>query len=90
VETFSFKSRYLAPLKRTPLRAQIEQDAQAALDYYGGKLDIRRASLKGSVQVQHVRLVYQGGSLRPRDIKELEAAVNQVKAQVRGVEVLVQ
>jgi hypothetical protein len=90
VETISFKSRYLRPLTREPLLAQINVDAQATLDYYGGKLDIRRTSLKGRVEVQHVRLVYQGGKLLPEKLDELKAAVNQVKAEVKGAEVLFQ
>ncbi len=89
VETFSFKSRYLAPLKGKNLEAQIRLDAQAALDYYGGTLDIRRDSLKGFVQVQRVRLVYQGGELMPEEPKDFKDAVSNVKARVQGVEVLV-
>ncbi|WP_224366029.1 hypothetical protein [Hyalangium versicolor] len=88
VETFSFKSRYLAPLERDPLREQIRVDARAALDYYGGTLEILRPSLKGRVQVQNVRLVYQGGELLPGNPRELETAVNQVQARLPGVEIL--
>jgi hypothetical protein len=92
VETFSFKSRDLAPLKEEPLAEQIAADAQAALDYYGGTLDILRPSLKHhvQVQVQRVRLVYEGGILRPKEPKALNAALRGVKASVPGVEVLVQ
>ena len=77
-------------MKRASLRAQIEEDAQAALDYYGGTLDILRPSLKRRVQVQHVRLVYQGGILLPENMRDLKGAMNQVQAKVEGVEVLVQ
>ncbi len=90
VETFSFKSRYLRPLDEEALTARITVDAQAALDYYGGKLDIRRPSLRQPVQVQRVRLVYQGGELLPEEPKRLEGAVDKVKKKLPGVEVLVQ
>jgi hypothetical protein len=90
VETFSFKSRYLAPLKGTDLNARIEADALAALDSYGGELDIRRRSLKQRVEVQRVRLVYQGGILLPKELGDLKAALDTVKEDVKGVEVLFQ
>ncbi len=90
VETFSFKSRNLRPLKGEPLEDQIEADARAAVGYYGGKLDIRRPSLKGPVQIQRVRLVYQGGRLLPEDMDDMEDAVSEAKKSVPGVEVLVQ
>jgi hypothetical protein len=90
VETFSFKSRYLAPLDPEPRRDQIKADARAALAYYGGTLDIRRPSLKGPVQVQRVRLVYEGGALLPEEPGDMKDAMNAVKKDVPGVEVLVQ
>ncbi|MFL5345346.1 MAG: hypothetical protein ACJ8AT_11160 [Hyalangium sp.] len=90
VETFSFKSRNLALLKDKSLEAQVKLDAQTALDYYGGSLDIRRPSLKGPVQVQRVRLVYQGGALLPEKPQRFEDAVNEAKRRIPGVEVLVQ
>ncbi len=90
VETFSFKSRNLAPLKPDSLREQIGADARAALDYYGGTVDILRPSLKRRVQVQRVRLVYEGGELKPQRLQILEAAIAEVQASVRGVEVLFQ
>jgi len=34
--------------------------------------------------------VYEGGILAPKNPKQMEAAVNAVQANVRGVEVLVQ
>jgi hypothetical protein len=90
VETFSFKSRYLAPLKPESLAAQLQADAHAALDYYGGTVDILRPTLKRRVQVQHIRLVYQSGGLMPETPGRLETAVNKVNASIKGVEVLVQ
>jgi hypothetical protein len=89
VETFSFKSRNLKPLERVLLHDQITADARAALDYYGGTLDIRRSSLKGQFRVQHVRLVYEGGALLPEKLKYFDDAVNEVKEEVPGVEVRV-
>jgi hypothetical protein len=90
VETFSFKSRYLAPLKPDLLREWIEADASAAVSYYGGTLDILRRPLKRRVEVQRVRLVYEGGALVPTNPDVMRAAMNSVKKQVNGVEVLVQ
>ncbi len=89
-KTFSFKSRYLAPLEGKDLAAQVRVDANAALNYYGGTLDILRRSIKQRVEVQRVRLVYQGGSLLPEKPEELRAALEDVKQKVKGVEVLVQ
>lgn len=90
VETFSFKSRNMAPLEGGDLAAQMVVDARAALVYYGGMLDILRPSLKGRVQVQRVRLVYEGGTLMPENLEALKAAVSRVKREVKGVEVFVQ
>ncbi len=90
VETFSFKSRYLAPLKGRALPTQLLSDAKGALDYYGGTLDILRPSLKRRVQVQRVRLIYEGGDLMPRKLSDLRDAVDAVRQEVKGVEVLFQ
>ncbi|MGZ3460820.1 MAG: hypothetical protein ACXU86_20215, partial [Archangium sp.] len=96
VEAFSFKSRNLSGLDPDALRAQIIEDANEALQKYGEALDIRRDSLrsllpKGSeVQVSSVRLVYEGGELKPKDVSMLERAVNEAERKVKGVEVLVQ
>jgi hypothetical protein len=89
VETFSFKSRNLKSRKGGDLEAQMGVDARAALEYYGGALDILRPSLKRPVQVQRVRLVYEGGALMP-PVNDLKAAVNRVMREVKGVEVVVQ
>ena len=89
VETFSFKSRFLKPLVGEALEAPIRVDAQAALDYYGGRVNIRRPSIKGSVQVQRVRLVYEGGSRMPAQ-PVLDAARWKVEREVKGVEVVIQ
>jgi hypothetical protein len=89
VETFSFKSRNLTLLEPEPLKDWIEADARVAVSYYGGTLDILRRPLKQRVQVQRVRLVYEGGALMPGS-KRLEQALNIVQKDVKGVEVLVQ
>jgi len=90
VETLSFKSRNLAPLDPELLKDRIEMDARAALDYYGGTVDILRPTLKRRVQVQHVRLVYEGGQFMPESLESMRRAVNAIQKQFKGVEVLVQ
>ncbi|HYH98655.1 hypothetical protein [Hyalangium sp.] len=89
VETFSFKSRNLAPFDGDALTEQLKMDASAAQDYYGGPVDILRPSLKRRVQVQRVRLVYEGGALMPEPSR-LKASMNRVKKDIKGVEVLFQ
>ncbi|WP_309896751.1 hypothetical protein, partial [Archangium sp.] len=96
VETFSFKSRDLSGLKREALTAQIVEDAGEALRHYGEKLDIRRGSLQSllpggsEVQVSRVRLIYEGGDLKPKSVVDLDAAVEETRSKVPGVEVLFQ
>ncbi len=96
VETFSFKSRDLSGLKGRALEAQLVQDAREAIQKYGGTLDIRRDSLQpllrggSEVPVQRVRLVYEGGKLKPQDVSDLKAAVNATRREIPGVEVLFQ
>jgi hypothetical protein len=96
VETFSFKSRNLALLEEGALKTQMKTDAREALGKYGETLDIRRGSLHPllregrQVPVPRVRLIYEGGSLLPKDVKILDAAVRAVKEAVPGVEVLFQ
>ncbi|HLK99065.1 MAG TPA: hypothetical protein VK539_00695 [Myxococcaceae bacterium] len=90
VETFSFKSRYLALLDGDDLATQMKMDARAALNYYGGTVDILRRSLKRRAEVQHVRLIYEGGALLPKKREVLDEAMDTIKEEVRGVEVLVQ
>jgi hypothetical protein len=63
--------------------------AAAALKYYGGTLDILRRSIRLRVQVQRVRLVYEGGALMPKDLDNLKDAIEAIKQEVKGVEVLV-
>jgi hypothetical protein len=60
------------------------------MDYYGGTVDILRRGLKGRFEVQHVRVIYEGGALLPKRPKALENAVDAVELRVKGVEVLVQ
>jgi hypothetical protein len=40
------------------------------------------------VQVHRVRLIYEGGALKPRDSKALERAVNAAQDKVKEVGVL--
>jgi hypothetical protein len=90
VETFSFKSRDFSMLERRDLMAQMMADARAALAYYGETLDIRRPGLQGRVQVHRVRLIYEGGPLKPKNSKLMEEAVLATKEKVPGVKVLFQ
>ena len=96
VETFSFKSRNLALLDEPQLRAQLAEDAREALRKYGETVDIRRDSLQllfpgGTVvQVPRVRLIYEGGDLKPTNVNDLKSAVNATRKAVPGVEVLFQ
>ncbi|MFY0576778.1 hypothetical protein ACN28S_22765 [Cystobacter fuscus] len=96
VETFSFKSRDLSGLKYEDLKAQMIEDAREALRKYGERLDIRRDSLQpffregGAAPVQRVRLVYEGGELKPMRIDFLKRAVGETKKAVPGLEVLFQ
>ncbi|MFY0581230.1 hypothetical protein ACN28S_49530 [Cystobacter fuscus] len=96
VETFSFKSRDLSGLGPESLSAQVVADASEALSHYGRSLDIRRPSLrsllpeKSEVTVSRVRLIYEGGQLKPRDVDVLDAAVNRARTDVPGVEVFFQ
>jgi hypothetical protein len=96
VETFSFKSRDLALLDEISLKAQMIADAREALEKYGETLDIRRGSLQpllrqsSVVAVQRVRLVYEGGPLKPGKAEDLKAAVSETRSEVPGVQVLFQ
>jgi len=93
VESFSFKSRNLSVLETDDLAAQMVADARDALRYYGETLDIRRSVLKHlgpEVQIRRVRLIYEGGDLKPKDPDVLKEAVDKVRDKVKGVEVLVQ
>jgi len=93
IETLSFKSRDLSQLDGKALVAQMIADAKESLWKYGETLDIRRPSLhlllgEGSkVLVQRVRLVYEGGVLKPRNVNGLKAAMNATREKVPGVEV---
>jgi hypothetical protein len=96
VETLSFKSRDLSGLEYEALVVQMVADAREALQKYGGTLDIRRESLQpllrqgSQVPVQRVRLVYEGGILKPANVDRLKAAVLKTQSDVPGVEVLFQ
>ncbi|NRD49373.1 hypothetical protein [Corallococcus exiguus] len=87
VETFSFKSRDLSRLGANALETQMIEDASAALSYYGETLNIRRPGIEQTAQIQRVRLVYEGGQLKPADPKELRAAVRHSQEEIDGVEV---
>jgi hypothetical protein len=65
-------------------------DASEALAYYGETLDIRRPGLKLRVQVQRIRLIYEGGALKPKDPGEWGAARHAAQQKIKGVEVLFQ
>ncbi|WNG25739.1 hypothetical protein F0U62_18215 [Cystobacter fuscus] len=96
VETFSFKSRDFSGLEREAVKAQMMEDAREALRKYGETLDIRRDSLhrflreSSDVPVQRVRLVYEGGGLKPKKAKDLKAAVDATMREVLRVEILFQ
>ncbi|RKH32721.1 hypothetical protein D7Y13_22005 [Corallococcus praedator] len=87
VETFSTKSRDLSQLKREDLRTQMIGDAKLALRYYGETLKIRRPGMEMEVQVQRIRLIYEGGKLKPVNLSVLESAMESAKTTVKGVEV---
>jgi hypothetical protein len=93
LETISFKSRDLSRLEPELLEAQVLADAREALSYYGGMLNIRRRTLnpegdRVQVQVQRVRLVYEGGDLKPVQPGDWRKAVYEAKSKFKGVEVL--
>jgi hypothetical protein len=72
---------------------RLKADASEALGYYGETLNIRRPALElldKRVPVHRVRLIYEGGELKPKDTRVLENSVEAVKEAVKGVEVLFQ
>ncbi|RYZ41102.1 MAG: hypothetical protein EOO71_13310 [Myxococcaceae bacterium] len=87
VETFSFKSRDLSQLGAETLTAQMIEDASTALRYYGETLNIRRPGIEQMAQIQRVRLIYEGGKLKPADPKASRAAMRDAQNEVDGVEV---
>ena len=90
VETVSFKSRDFSQLNAKAVEAQMLADAREALAYYGETLDIVRPGLKLRAQVQRVRLIYEGGDLKPMPIIDLDALRDRIQSSVPGVEVLFQ
>jgi len=71
----------------------MKTDAAAALRFYGETLNIRRPSLKHlgpEVQVRRVRLVYEGGALKPKAERALKEALEGARKGAQGVEVDVQ
>jgi len=87
VETFSFKSRDLSRFGAEALTAQLIEDASAAVRYYGETLRIRRPGIAQTARIERVRLVYEGGQLKPADPKASRAAVRDAQHEVEGVEV---
>ena len=87
VETFSFKSRDFRSLKEEAMTTQMIADANNALMYYGEILEIRRPGLEQTAQVRRVRLIYEGGELKPESINDVANALNEVRGEVMGVEV---
>ncbi len=71
-------------------------DASEALRYYSETLEIRRDSLQpllregSGVSVPRVRLIYEGGELKPQDMNVLKNAVEATEDAVPGVEILLQ
>ncbi|HYO67298.1 MAG TPA: hypothetical protein VEU33_14575, partial [Archangium sp.] len=90
VETFSFKSRDFSGMGPKDMEARMKADAREALAYYGETLDIVRPGLKLRVDVQRVRLIYEGGALKPKNVNVLKQAVTATQQQIPGVEVLFQ
>ncbi|NVJ25842.1 hypothetical protein HUW62_31930 [Myxococcus sp. AM011] len=90
VETFSFKSRNLSRLDWEALEVQVNTDASNAMKYYGGTLKILRDGMRQQATVKRVRLVYERQKLLPKDGAMWDAAVDSVKRNVKGVEVLSQ
>jgi len=93
VETFSFKSRDFRFLDAEYLTAQMIADARDALRYYGEKLNIRRPTLRlrdSQMQVHRVRLIYEGGALKPKRHEILDDALRDAQDEVREVEVSVE
>ncbi|RKH28722.1 hypothetical protein D7V77_08005 [Corallococcus sp. CA041A] len=90
METFSFKSRDLHLLSLGELTAQMKADARGAVQYYGETVNIRRPGLEGTVRIQRVHLVYEGGRLKPAKGSTLKGALESVLSNVAGVEVVIQ
>jgi len=90
VETFSFKSRNFKPMDSDDVRVQMMADANTAVKHYGRTLNIRRRSLgltDVEVQVQRVRLIYEGGELRFGDLNVSNTVMETVEKRVKEVEV---
>ena len=89
VETFSFKSRDFSSLQYEAVEAQMKADAREALEYCGETLEILRPGLRLRVEVQRVRLIYEGGALKPKE-PDMTKARRAAEREVPGVEVLFQ
>ncbi|WIG96079.1 hypothetical protein [Myxococcus sp. SDU36] len=87
VETFSLKSRDFSEMEPKALETQMTTDAGNALRYYGETLEIRRPGMEMETQVQRVRLIYEGGDLKPAESRILRPALSGTRDSVPGVEV---
>jgi hypothetical protein len=82
--------------KEGRMKDQMREDAREALRKYGETVDIRRDSLQSLfpggtvVQVPRVRLIYEGGPLKPKRVEVLKRVMGATRAAVPGVEVLFQ
>ncbi|AFE06545.1 hypothetical protein COCOR_05731 [Corallococcus coralloides DSM 2259] len=90
METFSFKRRNLRQLDQDALAAQMRADARAALRYYGETVNVRRPGLEGPARIRKVRLIYEGGSLKPENTAALERNLAVLREALPGVEVQIQ
>ncbi|MHA7632730.1 hypothetical protein [Corallococcus sp. M7] len=90
METFSFKSRDLHLLSESALTAQMRADARAALRYYGETVNVRRPGLEGQVRIRKVRLIYEGGVLKPWRVIDMKRTLRVLRDEFPGVEVQIQ
>ncbi|RKH70503.1 hypothetical protein D7X55_06990 [Corallococcus sp. AB049A] len=90
METFSFKSRDMRQFGEEAMKAQMGADARAALRYYGETVNVRRPGLEGLARIRRVRLIYEGGALKPRDTDTLKVVLTELRNGVEGVEIQIQ
>ncbi|WP_233605020.1 hypothetical protein [Corallococcus sp. AB030] len=90
METFSFKSRDLHLLSEAALTAQMRADARAALRYYGEAVNVRRPGLEGPARIRRVRLIYEGGDLKPGRMVDMKRPLRILRDEFPDVEVRIQ
>ena len=90
METFSFKSRDLHLLSEAALTAQMRADARAALRYYGEAVNVRRPGLEGPARIRRVRLIYEGGDLKPARMVDMKRPLRVLRDEFPDVEVRIQ